>query len=186
MTCFHARAGHDRFDELLDVLLDMLLDSKFAPADIAKEREVIKEEIAMYLDEPQHHVQELLNATLWPDQPLGRPITGTEQTLDAMTRGHLLGYLRENYVAGNVLIVAAGRLKHRQVVRAVARYAPALPRAPPARASPRRAATSRSRGFGSSPRRPSKRKSRWASAPARGRTSAATPCACSTPSWART
>ena len=90
MTCFHARAGHDRFDELLDVLLDMLLDSKFAPADIAKEREVIKEEIAMSLDEPQHHVQELLNATLWPGQPLGRPITGTEQTLDAMTRAHLL------------------------------------------------------------------------------------------------
>ena len=68
--------------------------------EIGKEREVIKEEMAMYLDEPQHHVQELLNATLWPDQPLGRPITGTEQTLDAMTRDHLLGYLRDNYVAG--------------------------------------------------------------------------------------
>src|ERR1019366_3689874 len=93
MTCFHARASHDRLDELLDVLLDMLLDSKFAPGDIAKEREVIKEEIAMCLDEPQHHVQELLNATLWPGQPLGRPITGTGQTLDAMTRGGLLAYM---------------------------------------------------------------------------------------------
>ena len=78
----------------------MLLDSRFAPADIGKEREVIKEEMAMYLDEPQHQVQELLNATLWPDQPLGRPITGTEQTLDAMTRAHLVGYLRDNYVPG--------------------------------------------------------------------------------------
>ena len=122
-TCFHARASHDRFDELLDVLLDMLLDSKFDPADIAKEREVIKEEIAMYLDEPQHQVQELLNATLWPGQPLGRPITGTGKTLDAMTRADLLGYLRDNYVAGNTLVVAAGRLKHRRVVRAVTRYA---------------------------------------------------------------
>ncbi|MCX6927673.1 MAG: pitrilysin family protein [Verrucomicrobia bacterium] len=123
ITCFHARACHDRFDELLDVLLDMMLDSKFAPADIAKEREVIKEEMAMYLDEPQHQVQELLNATMWPNQPLGRPITGTEKTLDAMTRPHLCGYLRDNYLAGNVLIVAAGRLKHRPVVRAVSRYA---------------------------------------------------------------
>ncbi len=85
-TCFHARAAHDRFDELLDVLLDMLLDSKFAPADIAKEREVIKEEIAMGLDEPQHLVQELLNATLWPGHPLGRPIAGTNKTLDGMRR----------------------------------------------------------------------------------------------------
>ena len=122
MTCFHARAGHDRFEALLDVLLDMRLDSRFDPVEIGKEREVIKEEMAMYLDEPQHHVQELLNATLWPGQPLGRPITGTEQTLDAMTRAHLVGYLRENYVPANTLIVAAGRLKHRQVVQAVARY----------------------------------------------------------------
>ncbi len=123
MTCFHARAGHDRFDELLDVLMDMLLHSRFAPADIAKEREVIKEEMAMYLDEPQHHVQELLNATMWPDQPLGRPITGTNKTLDALGRGDLLSYLRENYVAHNTLVVAAGKVRHRQVVRAVARYA---------------------------------------------------------------
>lgn len=123
-TCFHARACHDRFDELLDVLLNMLLDSRFDPVEIGKEREVIKEEMAMYLDEPQHHVQELLNTTLWPNQPLGRPITGTEKTLDAMTRAHLLGYLRDNYVPANTLIVAAGRVKHRQAVRAVARYSP--------------------------------------------------------------
>ncbi len=123
-TCFHARACHDRFDELLDVLVDMLLNSKFAPADIAKEREVIKEEMAMYLDEPQHHVQELLNATLWPGQPLGRPITGTDKTLDALGRQHLLGYLRRHYVSGSALIVAAGKVSHRQVLRAVARYAP--------------------------------------------------------------
>ena len=114
----------------------MLLDSKFAPADIAKEREVIKEEIAMGLDEPQHLVQELLNATLWPGQPLGRPITGTSRTLDAMQRRHLLGYLRHNYVAANVLIVAAGRLTHRQAVRAVARYAPRLPAAARPRSTP--------------------------------------------------
>jgi len=137
-TCFHARAGYDRFDELLDVLLDMLLDSKFDPADIAKEREVIKEEIAMYLDEPQHHVQELLNATLWPGQPLGRPITGTGKTLDTLTRSRLLGYLRDNYVAGNTLVVAAGRLKHRQVVRAVARYSSRFYTAAPPRFTPAR------------------------------------------------
>jgi predicted Zn-dependent peptidase len=142
MTCFHARACHDRFDELLDVLLDMLLDSTFNPVEIGKEREVIKEEMSMYLDEPQHHVQELLNATLWPDQPLGRPITGTEHTLDAMKRDHLVGFLRENYVPANTLIVAAGKLKHRQVVRAVGRYASRFravepPRCPPARSEQR-------------------------------------------------
>jgi predicted Zn-dependent peptidase len=135
-TCFHARAAHDRFDELLDVLLDMLLHSRFAPADITKEREVIKEEIAMYLDEPQHQVQELLNATLWPGQPLGRPITGTGKTLDAMARSRLLWHLRESYVAGNTLVVAAGRLKHGHVVRAVERYATGFRSAAPPQFSP--------------------------------------------------
>src|SRR5438477_10685968 len=103
-TCFHARAGHDRFDELLDVLMDMFLDSRFAPADIEKEREVIKEEIAMYLDQPQHQVQELLNATLWPEHPLGRPITGSAKTLDALDRPKLLAYLRDHYLTGNAIV----------------------------------------------------------------------------------
>ena len=83
-TCFHARACHDRFEDLLDVLMDMLHNSIFNPVEIAKERQVIKEEIAMYLDEPHHLVQELLNATIWPDHPLGRPITGTNETLDQL------------------------------------------------------------------------------------------------------
>ncbi len=122
-TCFHARASHARFEELLDVLMDMLLDSRFAPPDVGKEREVIKEEMAMYLDEPQHQVQELLNAMLWPHQPLGRPITGTNKTLSGMRRSHLLEYLRGNYVTGNTVVVASGRLKHRQVLRSVGRYA---------------------------------------------------------------
>lgn len=122
-TCFHARASQDHFPELVDVLMDMLLDSKFAPVEIAKEREVIKEEMAMYLDEPQHQVQELLNATLWPDQPLGRPITGTPETLDALSRRRLLAHLREHYVGGATLVVAAGKIKHRRAVRTVERYA---------------------------------------------------------------
>jgi predicted Zn-dependent peptidase len=124
VTCLHARACHDRFDELLDVLADMFLNSLFAPVDIAKEREVIKEEVALYLDQPQQRVQELMNATLWPRQPLGRPITGTAKTLDAMTRPQLVDYLRRNYVAGSTLIAAAGKLTHSRVLKAVARYAP--------------------------------------------------------------
>ncbi len=122
-TCFHARAGHERFEQVLDVIIDMLLHSRFAPPDIAKEREVIKEEMAMYLDEPQHQVQELLNATLWPNQPLGRSITGTEATLNRMGRAHLLEFLRKFYVAGSTVVVCAGKIRHQHTVRALRRYA---------------------------------------------------------------
>jgi len=123
MTCFHARAHADRFDDLLEVLADMVLRSKFAPADVAREREVIKEEVVMYRDQPQQHVQEVLNATLWPGHPLGRSITGDEKALDALSRPKLLAYLQNNYLASNTLVVVAGNVSHRRVVKAVGRLA---------------------------------------------------------------
>ncbi|HWQ90979.1 MAG TPA: pitrilysin family protein [Clostridia bacterium] len=138
LTCFHARAGHDRLEELLDVLADMLLHSRFAPEDIGKEREVIKEEMAMYLDEPQHQVQELLNTTLWPDQPLGRPITGSNRTLDGMNRSGLLRFLQSHYVSGSAVLVAAGNVRHGSFLRAVKRYARHLPKGSRLQCSPSR------------------------------------------------
>ena len=122
-TCFYSKARHDRFAELLDVLADMFLNSTFDPAEVDKERSVIKEELSMYLDQPQHLVHELLNETLWPNQPLGRSLTGTVQTLDAMTRTDLVRFQRENYVASGTLFAAAGNLKHDQVIKAISRLA---------------------------------------------------------------
>jgi predicted Zn-dependent peptidase len=127
ITCYHSKACHDRFGELLDVLTDMFLHSRFDPADIQKERDVIKEELAMYLDQPQHQVQEILNETLWPDQPLGRPLTGTEKTLDYLTRSRLVDYQRENYVTNRTLFTAAGRLNHQSVVKAISRVTARFP-----------------------------------------------------------
>jgi len=92
----------------------------------------------MYLDQPHQHVQELLNATLWPDQPLGRSITGTTRSLDTIRRAQLLACLRSNYVSGSTLISVAGRVSHRRVMRALARYAPQFPAGPRARFSPSR------------------------------------------------
>src|SRR5437868_4159925 len=130
VTCYHSKARYDHFDELLDVLVDMFLNSRFDPEDIDKERGVIKEELAMYLDQPQHLVQELLNETHWPGQPLGRPLTGTEKTLDGLSRPLVIDYLKRNYVANRTVIAAAGRLKHNQVVKAVSRIAPRFPQGP--------------------------------------------------------
>jgi predicted Zn-dependent peptidase len=127
-TCFYSKARHDRLNELLDVLTDMFLNSTFAPVEIEKERNVIKEELAMYLDQPQHHVLELLNELLWPNQPLGRSLTGTPETLDRMTRKDLLEFQRRNYVSGGTLVAAAGRLGHEKIVRATAGFSRCLPR----------------------------------------------------------
>jgi predicted Zn-dependent peptidase len=129
-TCYHARASRERFEELLDVLTDMFLHSLFRPIDVRRERNVIKEEIAMYRDEPQQHVQELLNGLLWPDVPLGRPIAGTEKSLDGLNRSELVSFLGTHYVASNTIIAVAGNISHKQVIRSVERIARRFPRGP--------------------------------------------------------
>lgn len=121
-TCIHAKAVAAHVEDLLRVLFDMLLNSTFDPVEVKKEREVIKEEIAMYLDEPQHQVQELLNEVLWPGQPLGRPITGTPRSLDVLSRRELTSFLRQHYLAPRIVVVAAGRVKHSSVLKAVTPY----------------------------------------------------------------
>lgn len=129
-TCFYAKARADHLPALLDVLLDMFLNSRFAPGDIGREREVIKEERASYRDQPHHLVQELLNETLWPGHPLGRSIEGTPRSLDGLNRARLRGFFQANYVAANTCIVAAGNLRHAELVRSVRRFAPLFPVSP--------------------------------------------------------
>ena len=118
-TCYYAKASHDHLGTLLDVLTDMYLHPRFAVIDIDKERGVIKEELLMYRDQPDHYVQELLTETLWPGHPLGRSLTGSAETLDAMDRGALLGFKKTKYVAANTVLAVAGRCEHDAVVERV-------------------------------------------------------------------
>ncbi|HTD66972.1 MAG TPA: pitrilysin family protein, partial [Candidatus Limnocylindria bacterium] len=111
------------FGDLIDVLVDMFLNSRFSPADILKERDVIKEEIAMYRDQPAQFVHDLLHETLWPNHPLGRALTGTEKTLDNIRRSELLAFFQTNYAAPNTLLVVAGPLRHAEVLRVVKKFA---------------------------------------------------------------
>ena len=123
-TCYYAKASHDHFDTVLDVLADMYLHSRFAAADIHKERGVIKEELLMYHDQPDHYVHELLTETLWPEHPLGRSLTGTAQSLDGMDRGALLGFKQKKYVAANTVVAVAGHCQHDDIVRRVEKTLP--------------------------------------------------------------
>lgn len=118
-TCFYARARADRLGILVDVLLDMYLDSRFAPAEITRERSVIKEEIAMYRDQPAEQIHDLLNALQFPRHPLGRPVIGSARTLDTIGRTEIVGYLRQHYVAGCTVIAAAGAVEHEALVELI-------------------------------------------------------------------
>jgi predicted Zn-dependent peptidase len=129
-TCFYTRAHHDRMEEMLDVLADMFLNSVFDPSEIDKEREVIKEEIAMYLDQPAQHVQELLNATVWPGQALGRPLAGTPASLDKLGQTLFLDYMSSHYSTGSTVIAAAGNVSHKRLAELAARRFRRLRRSP--------------------------------------------------------
>jgi predicted Zn-dependent peptidase len=121
-TCYYAKASHRHLDTLLDVLSDMYQHSRFAVADIDKERGVIKEELLMYRDQPDHYVHELLTETLWPEHPLGRPLVGTPQTLDAMDRRVFLDFKQKKYVAANTVVAVAGHCRHHDIVKGVEKW----------------------------------------------------------------
>ncbi|MDG1892630.1 MAG: pitrilysin family protein [Verrucomicrobiota bacterium] len=126
-TCYYAKAKADRFSVIAEVLMDMYLNPAFDPEEIRKEREVIKEELAMYTDQPSQLVLELLNEVLWPDHPLGRCITGTETTIDSLTPRRLKRFWQRHYVAQNTLIVVVGPLKHRSVVQRLRKHTRHIP-----------------------------------------------------------
>jgi predicted Zn-dependent peptidase len=139
-TCYYARVGGDRFDLALEVLGDMMTGSVFAPDEIARERQVIREEILSYRDQPAQLVLEKLALAAWPGHALGRAVTGTPETVDRITRADLLRHHRRVSAAGGVLFTAAGAVEHEQVVRAVERVARRLPAGAPPSASPARRA----------------------------------------------
>lgn len=121
-TCFHTTASAKHFKTLLAVLMDMFHFSLFSEPDIDKEREVIKEEISMYRDQPGQYVEDLLNGAMWENHPLGRPITGTEETVDNLTRNILIDFKHKNYSASNTYIAVAGAVSHSEAVEVVLKY----------------------------------------------------------------
>jgi predicted Zn-dependent peptidase len=122
-TCFYARAQASRLGDLVDVLLDMFLESKLAPNEIRRERDVILEEMAMYRDQPAELMHDLLNAAQFPGHPLGRAVIGTEKTLAGLRRRHFVDYLASHYVTESTVVAAAGNLDHAELVDFVRRRA---------------------------------------------------------------
>ncbi|MGE3842185.1 MAG: M16 family metallopeptidase [Vicinamibacterales bacterium] len=96
----------------LDVLSDVILRPAFAEDDIDRERKVILEEIKMVEDTPDDLVHEMFTQTFWEGHPLGRPILGTPETVQALTRPVLQDYFSRTYVAPNLIVSAAGNLQH--------------------------------------------------------------------------
>jgi predicted Zn-dependent peptidase len=116
-TCFYAKAAAQQLPVVADVLCDMYLNSVLAEQEIERERDVIREEILMYLDQPAHYSQELLTEAMWPAHALGRPLTGSIESITAIQRGHLVDYVTRNYNGLSTIVTVAGKCTHDEVVK---------------------------------------------------------------------
>jgi len=119
LTAYWARVPAEHLDLGVDVLFDIVSNSKLTPADIERERMVILEELKMYQDQPQDHVQNLFEEIIWPGHPLGRDIAGTEQSVARLTREDILEFANSHYRLPNLVMGAAGALDEDELLRAV-------------------------------------------------------------------
>lgn len=117
-TCYYAKVADIHFDHAVDTISDMLLNSLFDAKEIEKERRVIIEEINMSLDSPGDWVHQLLDETMWGDQPLGRDIAGTAETVGGISRKDLIAYKDQHYTFPNTVVSIAGNVATDQMVDA--------------------------------------------------------------------
>lgn len=130
-TCYYIKTLTEDFPLAVDVLSDMFLNSRFDNEEIAKEREVIIEEIKMYEDTPDDQVHDLMSSNLWPDHPLGRAILGTEESIAAFDHDMLKDYMKQYYTGSNIVVSVVGNISHKQVVDAIQEVLGGIPKGEP-------------------------------------------------------
>lgn len=116
-TCYYAKVLYNHLDIAIDVLADMLTNSKFSEADIEKEKSIIIEEINMYLDSPEDMANELLNEIMFEKTSLGYPILGTEESIKKLSRDHIISYFSSNYIPENIVISLAGNIDTKEAFK---------------------------------------------------------------------
>lgn len=118
-TCYYARVLDRDLPLAIDVVSDMLTGSLIRQEDIDAERGVVLEEIAMTEDDPGDQVHDLFATAMLGDSPLGRPVLGTVETINALTRDQVARFYRRHYDPTRLVVAAAGNIDHDTVVRQV-------------------------------------------------------------------
>src|ERR1035438_5615904 len=139
MTCFSAKVLDEHLPVAFDVLSDLVLRPRFDDADIAKEKQVVLEEIKMDEDNPEYLIHELFTQNFWRGHPLGLPILGTPETVPQFSRDAVNECFSSWYAPNNTVITAAGNLEHARLVDLVSREFGGVSRAAsaPSRTAPR-------------------------------------------------
>jgi predicted Zn-dependent peptidase len=119
-TNLHARFLDTHTDEAFDLLAEMLLGPTYPEID--SEREVVLEEIAMYEDEPQDKVHDVLDRAVFGGHPLGRRVLGEAEVISSIPIPDIDAYHRARYTGGNIVVAAAGNIEHEKIVELTKRH----------------------------------------------------------------
>ena len=121
-TCYLVKVPKARTELAIDVLSDMVQNALLNKEDIDKERMVILEEIKMYKDVPSHYVQDLLSSLIWPDHPMGIPVSGLHESVSSISRGQMRDYRDIFYTSSNVGVVVCGDVRQDDVLRSINKF----------------------------------------------------------------
>ena len=120
-TCFYATVLDRDLPLAVGIISDVVLNATVTAQDVAVERSVVLEEIAMRDDDPADLVHDEFAAALFGDTPLGRPILGTVESIGALTRRQISGYYRRRYEPAGMVVSVAGNVEHTETVKLVRR-----------------------------------------------------------------
>jgi predicted Zn-dependent peptidase len=119
-TSVYARVLDVHLPQALDVIADMVWRPGFAEDDLVNERQIVLEEIAMYEDDPQDKVFDVLGGAVFGDHPLGRAIIGHADVVAGTPADGLRAFHAASYVPENIVVAAAGSIDHDDLVRRIA------------------------------------------------------------------
>ncbi|WP_142847802.1 pitrilysin family protein [Telmatospirillum sp. J64-1] len=115
-TAYYAKVLKEDVALGLDIISDILQHSVIDPEELAREQAVVVQEISQAIDTPDDIIFDYFQETAYPDQALGRPVLGTEELVRGMNRDVVHGYMSQNYSASRMILAAAGRVDHDQIV----------------------------------------------------------------------
>jgi predicted Zn-dependent peptidase len=127
LVSFNAKVLDEHLPIAMDVIADMVIRPAFREDDIAKEKGVILEELKMEADSPEYTLHDAFMRSFWKDHPLGQSILGTQATIRGFT-GNMIGdYWRSVYTPSNIVVTAAGHIRHERLVDLVKSHFGGMP-----------------------------------------------------------
>ena len=120
-TSFYIKIPDYHLELAIDLLADLLTGSRFDEEEIRRERSVILQEIRMVEDSPEESVHDFFDTLFWEGHPIGLPVLGTRECVESFRRDELFRFFREGYGGGDLVITAAGNLKHGKLTDLVRR-----------------------------------------------------------------